>query len=509
MTTTLSTKNNYSHEATANTTGFNNYETVNEQSTSMGAESQTKQANASELFNTTPILWEDLGNIFYDTIDDTAQLQDSKENDSDGEYFECSSDCDYDLSDKLQKETEYDFVNSLLDYKKARSNNGTNNFKSYLPNSLTAYQSSSNVYAAYNRCKHQPNLTDTLIHMIEFNFEETLLQLANQYSTIFPHILYSLLKGRPIVVISRYCEDYTHLKSIVETLSNFIPNSFHTLNELIESMSQQSETPKFTSSPCHLKQQQGSKQKEAHSNERRNCKYELCSYHERQSIKLNDLKYCKLFGLTLLITKDDECCSSQCNSGLVSQSNHTHFRHTHKHYHMPKSHDDTELLFKFIPITIRNYVSIFDLDKGTFLGPRYDGEHLLSSVHKLKSLKQDSICHLFLMSHVVKYYLHTAFIYNYSILFDEDSEMLDFKRNRKVTMNSQCSTRSDKAAHQKNLYSLRRERIIRYFSSNNNQYSQVLNNLNSTSESMFSFFGRSKSAANSKALELFKFRAGI
>ena len=138
------------------------------------------------------------------------------------------------------------------------------------------------------------------------------------------------------------------------------------------------ETPKFTSSPCHLKtstQEAGAAPNVA----KRSFKYELKYFAERQAIKLNDLKYCKLFGLTLLISKDDECCSSNCNNGLVDKSSSAHhFKHAHKHYHMPKSQDDTELLYKFIPITIRNYVSIFDSDKGTFLGPRYEGKPKLN-----------------------------------------------------------------------------------------------------------------------------------
>ena len=165
--------------------------------------------------------WENPGAVFYDTLEDTNQKASdlTKENDSDGEYFECS-DCD--------GESEYDFVNSLVDDKKR------GNFSSYLPKDSLSSQSASSIHAAYNRCPKQPSLTDTLVRLIEMNFEETLLNLATQYSSLLPHVLYSVLKGRPVVVVSRFCEDYARLRAVVDTLGHFVPNSFHTLNELIE-----------------------------------------------------------------------------------------------------------------------------------------------------------------------------------------------------------------------------------------------------------------------------------
>jgi len=98
--------------------------------------------------------WENPGAVFYDTLEDTNQKASdlTKENDSDGEYFECS-DCD--------GESEYDFVNSLVDDKKR------GNFSSYLPKDSLSSQSASSIHAAYNRCPKQPSLTDTLVRLID------------------------------------------------------------------------------------------------------------------------------------------------------------------------------------------------------------------------------------------------------------------------------------------------------------------------------------------------------
>ena len=130
------------------------------------------------------------------------------------------------------------------------------------------------------------------------------------------------------------------------------------------------------------------------------------------------------------------------------------------------------------------------------------GEYLLNSLHKLKSLKQDSICHLFLISHVIRFYFRAAFIYNYSILFNEDTDSSekDAKRNRKATTTSQASLKSEKASllnTTNTSYGIKRDRILRFFSSNN-QSTHALNILNNnTSESTFSLFGvRPKANAN-------------
>jgi len=193
--------------------------------------------------------WENLENLFYDAIDTLAAEEDEHE-------FYASTECclddnsspGQDLQPSQNNENEYDFVNSLLDYKKANSTP----FNIYLSSSFS-FTSPCDVYAAFNKCRPQPNLTDTLLQMIEFNFEEVLVNLATQYSAIFPHLLYSLLKGRPVVCISRYCDDLPYLNSIVDLLSHFVPNSFHNLNDLIANVTSKGSCPKYTSSPCHLK----------------------------------------------------------------------------------------------------------------------------------------------------------------------------------------------------------------------------------------------------------------
>ncbi len=227
---------------------------------------------------------------------------------------------------------------------------------------------------------------------------------------------------------------------------------------------------------------------------------------KRQPIKLNDLKYCKLFGLSLLITKDDKCCSPDCYSGLNTPTHNTnpttpakphHYKHSHVHYHHPKSRDDTDLMLKFLPITIRNYISILDLDKGTFLGPRYDGQHLINAASRCKQLKQDSICYLFLMSRVVKFYIRTAFIYNYSVLFDDFSD--DGSRSRLTSTAAQAASNRTTRTNSITSFDAKRERIIRYFSANS-QYSSVLNNLSSVKEPAGFSFLRSRQNSETTSL---------
>ncbi len=197
--------------------------------------------------------WENLENLFYDAIDTMAVEED------DQELYASTSECggdectpEQDLQSTNNKENEYDFVNSLLDYKKAKNTP----LNMYLTSSFS-FTSPVDVYAAFNKCRPQPSLTDSILHMIEFNFEEVLLNLTTNYSAIFPHLLYSVLKGRPVVCIARYSEDLIYLKSVVDLLSQYVPNSFHNLNDLIASVTPQgcgdNSVPKYTSSPCHLK----------------------------------------------------------------------------------------------------------------------------------------------------------------------------------------------------------------------------------------------------------------
>lgn len=129
-----------------------------------------------------------------------------------------------------REENEYDFANSLLTieyrpYNQYATNLNFNNLH-LSTTSLALSLSSSSVglyYKALNSLKFQSNLTDKLIQIQEFNFEETLKKLINSLPNIFPHLLYSLLKGRPVVCVSRYCSDLAYLQAVVDCLSNFCP----------------------------------------------------------------------------------------------------------------------------------------------------------------------------------------------------------------------------------------------------------------------------------------------
>jgi hypothetical protein len=175
---------------------------------------------------------------------------------------------------------------------------------------IGAYYSSLNTHN-----KHRSDLTTKLAQISEFNFEETLKKLIAQHFAIMPHLLYSLLKGRPVICVSRYCTDMFQLTAIVDCLSNFVTNSFYCVNDLADADSlandldeggdrRKSKKPQFTSSPSAQTQ-----------NGPLVTRPELRKIVERQPIQLIDLKYCKLFGLNLLISKDGSCCSSSCGGG--------------------------------------------------------------------------------------------------------------------------------------------------------------------------------------------------
>jgi hypothetical protein len=180
-----------------------------------------------------------------------------------------------------------------------------------------------------------------------------------------------------------------------------------------------------------------------------------------------------------MISKDDSCCSLDCNNNLVNSGGDTlsvsslaannknkrsnsFYKHNHKHFHQSKSSDDDELLLKYIPITVRNYVSIFDLDKCTFIGPKYTGVHLKTSLTKAKQMKQDSIIYLYLLNNLVKYYVKIAFLYNYSIIFDYHYHGDDDDHHQ-----HESKSRASSFQHQHNNHS-KRERIRRYFALYNN-----------------------------------------
>ena len=296
------------------------------------------------------------------TSDDTVELN---------EDFYSSDDCVDSLKNLIEskhllkearkKQNEYDFANSLL----------TIEYKPYnqyaLATTLSLTESSvGNYYKAINSLKYQSNLTDKLVQISEFNFENSLKKLINTYTNIMPHLIYSLLKGKPVICVSRSCADLAYLESVVDCLSNFQPNTFYCLNSLTNkkifnsiidetttefnttkesSSAAMTDFPRCTSSPC----QQNDKIRAESS--LKTTLPQLRSIYERKPIKLNDLKYCKLFGLCLMIAKDG-CCSDECNENLVNNLKHKNsklengnisdcqtrsvYLHKHKHYHLSK-----------------------------------------------------------------------------------------------------------------------------------------------------------------------------
>jgi len=308
-----------------------------------------------------------------------------------------------------------------------------------------------------------------------------------------------------------------YLTAVLDCLSNFIPNSFYCLNDLTSHSkininnaknSNEKNEPKFTSSPCR----QNSNVETSNEQSQPSLRPQLRAIYERKPIKLNDLKYCKLIGLNLLIPKDGVCCSADCNEKLLPENTSSSFQHNHKHYHQSKSQDtDADLLLKYVPITIRNYVSIFDLDKNTFYGPKYKGHYLNNCLQKCRQLPQDSICYLYLLAHVVKFYVKVAFLYNYSILFDNGENNYNETKRRQRSFSNTYSTQKSSNKHQqrsersdtnedsiisslssKTLIEsdqIKRERILRYYSSDYaNNGSNSNNSLASSLSSIASAF---------------------
>jgi len=329
-----------------------------------------------------------------------------------------------------------------------------------------------------------------------------------------------------------------YLTAVLDCLSNFIPNSFYCLNDLtpqqqiankiVKDSNEKNATnaPKFTSSPCSSDRQNSNTDK-SNDQSQSSLRPQLRAIYERKPVKLNDLKYCKLIGLNLLMSKDGVCCSSDCNEKLLSenaQSTFQNYQHNHKHYHQSKSFadTDTDLLLKYVPITIRNYVSIFDMDKNTFYGPKYKGHYLNNCLQKCKLLLQDSICYLFLLAHVVKFYVKVAFLYNYSILFDSGESIYNESKKRQRSYSNTYSTQKTGTSNkqqqqQRNERSdtnedsiisslstktliesdqIKRERILRYYSSD---YTNNVSNSNTSLASSLSSIASAFIGDNNKA----------
>lgn len=131
-----------------------------------------------------------------------------------------------------------------------------------------------------------------------------------------------------MIVIARHCVDLDQLNSTLDCLSQFLPNSIYCLNRLMNSSNSHRENDsgnkgsyKYTSSPCD-QQTNPSMSK---------MRPELKMLYKRKPIRLNDLKYCKLFGLCLMGAKEGQCCSSECNEDLGQPNLGLH---KHRHYHL-------------------------------------------------------------------------------------------------------------------------------------------------------------------------------
>lgn len=128
--------------------------------------------------------------------------------------------------------------------------------------------------------------------------------------------------------MTRFCSEIDQLNALLEILSLFLPNSVYSLNSLIP-------TPNSEKN---------------NSKEENRMRPELKMLFKRRPIRLNDLKYCKLFGLCLMCVKDNngipatlhptnsntitsytQCCSDECNENLGLP--HLSI-HKHRHYHL-------------------------------------------------------------------------------------------------------------------------------------------------------------------------------
>jgi hypothetical protein len=268
---------------------------------------------------------------FYTPLDQTLATIDD---DDDDDYTSILSDGELNNSTSVI-DRDYDFVNSIV------------------LNGKTSLQQSSNL----------KQINEKLIEINEFDFDSILRTfLYKKFPNSFVHIIYTLLKGRPLVVITRYKQlNYDKLQMLINCLFNFIPNTYYSSTN------------------------------------------QIIMINDNKPVKLVDLKAYKIIGLT-----------------LNNQS------------------DDDMLLLKYIPITIRNYVSILDLDKFKFTGPKYNGTYLVTLCHKLKYLQNDSIFYLNFLKQFTYFYLNFLFILQNSANFNRDSTTVDnyLEFSRKVFSHS-------------------------------------------------------------------------
>ena len=222
-------------------------------------------------------------------------------------------------------------------------------------------------------------INEKLVEINEFDFESILkTYLFKKFPNSFVHILYSLLKGRPLILFTRYKQlNFDKLQTLINFLFNFVPNNYSTSQNVV--------------------------------------------IYDNKSVKLVDLKLYKIIGLTFNIQSNGVCSNE--NSSI----------------------NDDMILLKYIPITIRNYVSILDLDKFKFTGPKYSGSYLVNACNKLRYLANDSIFYMNFLRKFSYFYLNFVFIVQNSVNFNRESisinDYLEF--SKKVFSNSAYVTSID------------------------------------------------------------------
>jgi hypothetical protein len=157
---------------------------------------------------------------------------------------ENDDDSDWHLDDCRNLEKDYDFGNTLI-----------SRFKL---NSL-----------------YTKTIIDLYLYLNEFNFECLFRTVFNkEYASFFVHMLYSILKGRTIIILSHFKKNYNRLELIVNYLSFFVPNSIQ--------------------------------------NERNSRGFVI---YERKQIRFSDLKFFKIIGLSLDYSDNTELNST--NDGFL------------------------------------------------------------------------------------------------------------------------------------------------------------------------------------------------
>lgn len=141
-------------------------------------------------------------------------------------------------------------------------------------------------------------------------------------------------------------------------------------------------------------------------------------------------------------------------------------------------------------------MSVLDLDKQTFAGPKYNGSHLVTSLARCKSLPTDSLIYMHLLSSTLKFYTRMAFLCQYSVLFrPSDDSKIDKFSNQSIQMpKSRTNTRKASIPVQSGVLQMsRREKILRFYSMTNNETTSPSSATSLLSSSIASIFGGSSS----------------